>query len=193
MLEHMLIGYVVPPLLLNGMSRWMAEATFGRVAPWMRHLAHPVVGFFAFNITIVAIHWPRAIEVQNTTEGLHFAAHVAMFVAGMLMWLPVYSPTPRLPRLNEPMQMLYLFLNTIIPTVPASFITFSHTPLYPVYGNGPARWGLSLIADQTIGGVVMKLGGGFYLLGIILSIWVRYTREERRWDVIERDLANKAS
>jgi len=195
MLEHMLIGYVVPPLLLNGMSRWLADATLGnrRVVPWLRPLAHPVVGFFAFNITIVAIHWPRAIEIQNTSEGLHFAAHVAMFVAGILMWLPVYSPTPHIRRLGAPMQMLYLFLNTIIPTVPASFITFSSTALYPVYGDGPARWGLTLISDQTIAGLVMKLGGGFYLIAIILSIWVRYNRDERRWDAIERELADTST
>jgi hypothetical protein len=35
----------------------------------------------------------------------------------------------------------------------------------------------------------MKLGGGFLLFGRILQIWIRYNREERQWDDIERDLA----
>ena len=191
MLEHMIIGYVVPPLLLNGMSRWLADATLGSrfVLPWLKPLAHPVVGFFTFNIMLMIVHWPQAVTWQIETEVTHFLYHAVLFVTGVLMWLPVCSPTPAIPRLSRPMQMLYLFLNTLIPTVPASFITFSHVPLYPVYGDGPATWGLTLIGDQTIAGIVMKIGGGFLLLGRILSIWLKYNREEREWDAIERELA----
>ena len=191
MIEHMLIGYIVPPLLLAGVPRWMADTTLGhaKVVTWLRPLAHPAVGFFAFNIAIVGLHWPVAIQWQNTSEPVHLAFHILLFVTAVIMWLPIQSPTPAIPRLGEPMQMLYLFLNTIIPTVPASFITFASEPLYPGYGDGPAAWGLTLVGDQTIGGIVMKLGGGFYLLALILVIWVRYNRNERRWDAIERDLA----
>jgi cytochrome c oxidase assembly factor CtaG len=72
-------------------------------------------------------------------------------------------------------------------------ITFSSVALYPVYGDGPSTWGLTLIADQTIAGVVMKLGGAFLLLGHILRIWIQYNREERQWDAIERELADSRS
>jgi len=191
MIEHMIIGYVVPPLLLGGMSRWLADRTLGhpRVAPWLKRVANPVVGFFAFNTMMVVVHWPEAVTWQIEAQVTHFLYHLVLFGAAMLMWLPVMSPTPAIPRMNQPMQMLYLFLNTLIPTVPASFITFSSVALYPIYGDGPSTWGLTLVADQTIAGVVMKLGGGFLLLARILQIWIRYTREEREWDAIERGLA----
>jgi len=190
MIEHMIVGYVVPPLLLNGMSRWMADRTLGRpkVAAVLRRVAHPVVGFFAFNAMMVIVHWPEAVTWQIEGGVTHFLYHAVLFVAGVLMWLPVMSPTPAIPRLSMPMQMLYLFLNTLIPTVPASFITFSSVPLYPVYGDGPATWGLTLVGDQTIAGIVMKIGGGLLLLGRILQIWLRYIREERQFDEIERQL-----
>lgn len=191
MIEHMLIGYVVPPLLLAGMSRWLADATLGnpRVVPWLKPLAHPVVGFFSFNIMMVVVHWPAAVAWQIEGQVTHLLYHTILFISAVLMWLPVCSPTPAIPRLNQPMQMLYLFLNTLIPTVPASFLTFSEIPLYPIYGDGPTTWGLTLVADQTIAGIVMKLGGGFLLLGRILSIWIDYNRNEREWDAIERELA----
>lgn len=194
MVEHMIIGYVVPPLLLGGMSRWLADRTLGhpKVAPWLRRLAHPVVGFFSFNVMMVVVHWPVAVTWQIEAQFTHFAYHAVLFVSAVLMWLPVMSPTPSIPSLGRPMQMLYLFLNTILPTVPASFITFSSVALYPIYGDGPSTWGLTLVADQTIAGVVMKLGGGFLLLGRILQIWIRYNREERQWDAIERELAESA-
>lgn len=190
MIEHMIIGYIVPPLLLNGMSRWFADATLGSrwVVKWLRPLAHPVIGFFTFNIMMVVVHWPEAVTWQIQAEVTHFLYHAVLFLTGILMWLPVYSPTPAIPRLSQPMQMLYLFLNTLLPTVPASFLTFSSAPLYPIYGDGPSVWGLSLVSDQVIAGIVMKIGGGFLLLGRILSIWIKYNRDERAWESIERQL-----
>jgi putative membrane protein len=194
MVEHMIIGYVVPPLMLNGMSRWLADATLGHpsVVRWLRPLAHPVVGFFSFNLMMVAVHWPAAIEWQLQADFSPFLSHAVLFVTGVLLWLPVVSPTPALPRLNPGLQLLYLFVNTLIPTVPASFLTFSHTPLYPIYGAGPSTWGLTQVGDQVLGGIIMKIGGGFLLLGRMLAIWLRWVKDERRWDQIERDLAKSA-
>jgi putative membrane protein len=190
MLEHMLIGYVVPPLLLIGLPRWMAEATIAhpRIVGVVRHFTTPVVGIVTFNIAIVAIHWPAAIEWQNTTEGAHFAIHVLFFLTAVAMWMAVFSPTPALPRMSRPGQIMYLFMNTIVPIVPASFLTFGNSVLYPVYGDAPLTWGLTAIEDQTIAGIIMKLGGGFYLFGLIARIWFRWIGEERTLDRLEREL-----
>lgn len=192
MLEHMLIGYVVPPLLMVGMPVWMARHTIGRekVARVLGPLSHPAVGFFSFNLLLVAIHWPEAVTWQNQAEWAHFAIHLVFFTTAILMWMPVFSPTPAIPRLSAPARMLYLIANTIIPIVPASFITFSDIQLYPSYGDAMTAWGLTAIEDQTIAGIIMKLGGTFYLLGIIATIWFRWIADERRWDSLERETAS---
>ncbi|MEX2423868.1 MAG: cytochrome c oxidase assembly protein, partial [Acidimicrobiia bacterium] len=188
MLEHMLIGYVVPPLLLIGLPRWMADATIAhpRIVGVVRYFTTPVVGIISFNIAIVAIHWPAAIAWQNTTEWAHFAVHVLFFLTAVSMWMPVFSPTPALPRISRPGQIMYLFMNTIVPIVPASFLTFGNSVLYPGYGDAPLTWGLTAIEDQTIAGVIMKLGGAFYLFGLIARIWFRWIGEERTLDRLER-------
>ncbi len=193
MLEHMLIGYVVPPLLIVGLSPWLAKYTIGReaVARVLRPLAHPAVGFFAFNLTLVAIHWPEAVGWQNRAEWAHFAVHLFFFATAILMWLPVFSPTPAIPRLSPPGRMLYLIANTLIPIVPASFITFSDMQLYPSYGTAASAWGLTPLEDQIIAGIIMKLGGTFYLLALIATIWFRWIGDERRWETIEHEMAAK--
>lgn len=190
MLEHMLIGYIVPPLLLLGLPRWMAERTIAhpRIVGFVRPFFTPVVGIVTFNVAIVTIHWPAAIAWQNTTEWAHFAIHVLFFLTAVSMWMPVFSPTPELPRMTRPGQIAYLFLNTIVPIVPASFLTFGDSVLYPVYGDAPLTWGLTAIEDQTIAGIIMKLGGAFYLFGLIARIWFRWIAEERTLDRLERDL-----
>ena len=192
MLEHLLLGYVVPPLLLVGIPTWMADYTIGReqIARVIRPFAAPVAGFFAFNFAIVAVHWPEAITWQNTNEWSHLGIHVLFFASALMLWLPVFSPTAAIPVMKPPMRMLYLFLCTIVPTVPASFLTFSNTPFYPSYGDAGLAWGMTAIEDQTLAGVVMKLAGAFYLLGLLAVIWFRWMEEEREWDRIERSLAS---
>lgn len=192
MIEHTIIGYLTPVLLLRGMPSWLGDATLGhpKVAGWLRPLAHPVVGFFSFNLLIVFVHWPAAVAWQLSNEPTHLVIHAVLFFSGLLLFLPIHSPTAAIPRMGEPMQMLYLFLNTIIPIVPASFLAFSHDPLYPMYGGGPASWGLTFQEDQTIAGIFMKVVGGFYLLGSIAAIWFRWYRQEQRLDQIERRMVD---
>ena len=190
MIEHMVIALVVPPLLLRGCPRWLGEVTLGnrKVARLIRPLAKPVTAFVIFNVTFVLIHWPELVGWMLTSRPIHFAVHAWLFVAAVLMWLPIFSPTAAIPRLAPPGQMLYLFLQSLLPTVPASFLTFSSVPIYPVYGDAALAYGLTAVADQTIAGVIMKLGGGFLLWGTIAVIWFRWTRLERDWERLESAL-----
>ncbi len=82
--------------------------------------------------------------------------------------------------------MMYLFAQSLAPTIPASFLTFGHTLLYPVYGTFPRIWGISALNDQLIAGLEMKLVGGFILWGFVATIFFRWhAREERDgWDAL---------
>ncbi len=187
MVEHMVIALFMPPLLLRGTPRWLADATLGRpsVSRWIRPLARPVPAFVLFNATFIVIHWPELVGWMLTNSTMHFAVHAWLFVVSILMWLPVFSPTPAIPRLAPPAQMFYLFLQSLLPTIPASFLTFSTVPMYPVYGDAALAFGLTAVADQTIAGVVMKVVGGIFLWVTIATIWFRWTKEEQELDELE--------
>jgi putative membrane protein len=70
--------------------------------------------------------------------------------------------------------MVFLFLQTIVPTVPASFLTFGDHPLYRRYETLPKLWGLSALDDQLIAGLVMKIGAGLLLMSLIAVIFFRW-------------------
>lgn len=184
MAEHMVLGLVVPPLLLMATPRWLADATLGhpRVKLWLAPLAKPVPAFVLFNAVFILIHWPEVVDLMVGNELVHFLLHVLLFFTATLMWLPVLSPTLAIAKVTRPVQMLYLFLQSLLPTIPASFLTFSSVALYPVYGEAAQAWGLSAVADQTIAGIVMKLGGGLIIWVTIAVIWFRWTSEERSWE-----------
>jgi putative membrane protein len=91
--------------------------------------------------------------------------------------------------------MIYLFLQSLVPTIPASFLTFGRSPLYPVYETFPRIWGLSALNDQLMAGLIMKLIGGFILWGVIAAIFFRWAAREQRgdwdeskWRNVDRDI-----
>jgi putative membrane protein len=89
------------------------------------------------------------------------------------------SPLPEVPRLAPLVRMLYLFLQSIIPTVPASFLTFGARPLYSFYDHVPRLFGMSALTDMQIAGVIMKIGVGMTLWIIIAIVFFRwYSVEE---------------
>jgi putative membrane protein len=91
--------------------------------------------------------------------------------------------------------MLYLFLQSIVPTVPASFLTFSTGSLYSSYAALPHPW-IGVVTDQRIAGLIMKIGGGLLLWAVIAVIFFRWNAKEERgdvaaeltWEDFERDL-----
>jgi putative membrane protein len=96
------------------------------------------------------------------------------------MWWPVLGPIPDLPKLTPLMGMGYLFLQSLIPTIPASFLTFADEPVYEIYETLPRLWGLSALDDQLIAGLIMKIGGGAVLWTAIAVIFFRWAFEEER-------------
>lgn len=195
MFEHMVLGLVVPPLLLLGTPSWMARRLLsGRwVLPVVRQLARPVPAFFIFSTLLVGIHWPQVVDLMVRNSFAHFAIHTLLFAAAINTWLPVFSPLPEIPRLAAPARMLYLFLHSLGPTIPASFLTFGTEPIYAWYRTTPKPWGMDAITDQTLAGLLMKLGGGLVLWTIIAILWFRWYAEEQEWDRLEEQLRRTPS
>jgi len=199
MLQHMLFTLVVAPLLLLGTPAWMARRILGsgRRLRAMRSMSRPVTGLIQFNLILVLSHWPAVVEATVLHHPLHFLAHAVLLTSAVLMWMPVVSPLREIPRAKPPTQMLYLFLQTIVPTVPASFLTFNSRPLYRIYATFPRLWGISALTDQQMAGLIMKIVGGLFLWLVIAIVFFRwYESEERRsaegdvllWDDVEEEL-----
>ena len=169
MFQHLLFMLVAAPLLISGMPAWMWRAVLRPEADrvlW-RFLTRPVVAIILFNGVLMFIHWPAVVEASVRSEPLHFLLHVLLVGSAIVMWWPIMSPLPELPPLAAPAQMLYLFVQSLAPTIPASFLTFGTSPLYPVYATFPRIWGIGVMTDQLIAGLLMKLGGGAILWGVL--------------------------
>ena len=182
MTQHLLFTLVAAPILIAGMPAWLLRELLSP-APIRRifgFMTRPLVALIFFNAVLLFTHWPEVVAASVGSELVHLGLHVLIVTSALVMWWPVMSPLPEMPSLPPPGQMLYLFLQSLAPTIPASFLTFGHTPLYPVYATFPRIWGIDALTDQLIAGLIMKLLGGLLLWGVIAVIFFRWYNQEQR-------------
>jgi len=180
MVQHMGMTLVAPPLLLYGIPWWLLRLAVRPILPVVRVLTKPLVALFAFNAVLGLVHVPAFVELSVTSELFHFGMHTVLFTTATMMWWPIIGPIPDLPRLEPFPRMGYLFLQSLVPTIPASFLTLGETPLYPIYETFPRLWGISALTDQVVAGLIMKLGGGLILWGFIAGVFFTWWAEEQR-------------
>ena len=185
MVQHLVQAFVIAPLLLMGIPGWMLEViTRPRwLRQTLRTLGAPLAAGIVFNVVLLGIHWPPIMTAMVENSVFHAVMHTSLVLSGLLMWLPVVSNSAAVqPRMRPLPRMGYLFGMTLLPTVPASFMTFGdpNIPLYPIYGQFPRLWDMPVGEDILIAGLIMKTGGGFLLWGIIATMFFRWAADEER-------------
>lgn len=188
MVQHLLISFIVPPLLLLAMPGWLARLVVldaSGSAAVLRRLAHPVAAGVIFNAVQGLVHWGAVVELSARNGAFHYLVHLVVFFTALLMWFPVVGPLREM-HLSEPGKMIYLFLMSVVPTVPAAWLTFAEGSVYPVYDHPVRLWGMSVTVDQQAAGAVMKVLGGAYLWTLIAIRFFRWSAAQRRLDEQER-------
>lgn len=181
MFQHIGLTLIAAPLLLLGLPgwlvRWVLSPRLVRAA--FCRVAKPLPAAVIFNAVIVLSHWPVVVNGALGNQGVHFAVHAVLFTSALVMWFPVVNRLPELPTMTYPSRMLYVFLQSVIPTIPASFLTFGDGVLYRFYADVPRPFSISAIEDQQLAGAMMKVYAGALLWGIIVTMFFRwYAREE---------------
>ena len=176
MVQHLMLAFVVAPLLIMGTPGDMLRPLLGyrgvrAVAVW---ITAPTRCFAIFNIVVAGWHLPPLYNYALAHHPAHIVQHLMFLAASVLMWWPVLSPMPELPRLSYPGQMLYLFLLSIPMAIVSVYISYADTILYPMYASAPRIWGISPMNDQMIGGLIMWIPGGLFFYTIISIVFFRW-------------------
>jgi putative membrane protein len=187
MAQHLLLTLVFPPLLLYGTPPWVVRVLLRPrwVTALGRVVTRPLMAAALFTAPIVLWHVPAFYEAALRNHNIHILQHLIFISTAVLMWWPILSPVPELPRLPYLLQMLYLFLLGIPMSITGALITLSDSVLYPFYAAAPRVWNVSPIDDQQIGGLLMWVGGGLMLWVVMTVVWFRYSVGEARNDVGE--------
>ncbi len=176
MVQHLILALVVAPLLIMGTPGWMLRPLLRHrpiaiVAGW---LSNPMLCFAIFNVVLIGWHLPPLYNAAMANHPLHIVQHLILLAASVIMWWPVLSPMPELPRLSYPGQMLYLFLMTIPMALVSVSIAYSGSILYPIYASAPRVMHLSPLEDQMLGALMMWIPGGLYFFAVISVVFFRW-------------------
>ncbi|HIM91976.1 MAG TPA: cytochrome c oxidase assembly protein, partial [Dehalococcoidia bacterium] len=182
MTQHVLITLIAPPFLIIGTPDWLIRPLLR--PNWafrgLKILTNPVGAFLVFNLVFSIWHLPSLYHVSVTNHGVHFVEHLLMVGTGVLVWWPLTSTMPELPKMSPPVAMLYLFGLSLGQIILFGALVFATEPLYEFYVNAPRISVLTPLADQQIGAVIMKIGGGVLFLGLLIVIFFRWFGEEER-------------
>jgi putative membrane protein len=174
MVQHMIITYIVPPLALLSTPEWLFRLLIGngRVYKIVRVMTRPVVGVVVYNLTLLVTHIPQLVNRSAAGGPLHYSLHVLIVVTSLMFWMPVCGPI-REWHMSDGAKMIYLFGTSLIPTIPAGWLTFAEGSVYNHYDTNVRVGGISVLSDQQAAGGIMKLGGSVYMWGVIIYIYFK--------------------
>lgn len=171
MFQHNVVSYAVAPLLLAGTPVWLARKllTGKYVLPVARVVLSPVVAFFIFSVGYSMWHIPVVYDAALRNTTLHHTQHLIFLTMSLIVWWPIMSRVPELPKPPELWQLTYIFLLPVAQMLVFGSITFSDHVLYPTYELAPAWFLQDHLADQTAAGALMKITG-FISFGIAFIV-----------------------
>jgi putative membrane protein len=174
MLQHMMLSFFLPPLVLLATPEWLLRVLIGngRAYQVLKFLTKPVVAAVVFNAVVIISHIPAVVTATVETGPLHYSMHFLVVMSSLLMWMPVVGPFHEL-QLTPMGKAIYLFLLSLVPTIPAAWLTFATGPVYTVYDQPVRVWGVSVLGDQQMAGAIMKTGGGLFLWAIIVFLFFK--------------------
>lgn len=190
MAQHMLLLYVAPLLLVLGapphLLVWAMPPRWRRpVMHWWRQridprlwrgLLHPVTIWSLFVLVLWVWHAPLLYQAAVLNPALHVLEHLSFFGVSLLFcWLLVDGRRRR--KAGYGLVLLMVFTTAMHSGLLGALLTFATTPLYPVYQLGVAQWGLTLLVDQQLAGVIMWIPVGFFYLGAMLVLVARWLQE----------------
>lgn len=168
--EQMLLVYAAAPLLLAGVTAWMADGVAARRG-WSglaRFCGRPLTAGFAFVLVISASYLPRLHErVLHSGTGLALE-HLLFLIVGVWFWWPLLSPSALHPPLRFGGRLVYLFAVEVAFSGAFTYLLMAEHAIYPTYALAPRLLpGLSPEEDQILGGILLSAVSSAVLVGAL--------------------------
>lgn len=194
MVQHMLLILVAPPLLAwaRPATAWLwafelpARRAIGRF--WMgapgvqrgiRFLMRPAVVWVLSSFALWFWHLPGPYGWALDSEWVHTGEHLSFFLSALAFWSLVLAPYGR----RQPdYGTTVLFVGTLGMQMGfiGAILTFATRPLYLMHSQSTMAWGLTLLEDQQLAGLIMWVPAGFVYTAAMSGLFVASLRDAER-------------
>ena len=178
MVQHLLLGVVVPPLALLGLRGTAAAGRLGGSALGRRLervVGNPWVGGIGFAVGFGVWHLPPLYDAALRTPWVHILEHATFVAVGVGFWWPVLRPLgrPRMGALTDIGRLGYLAVAGVVPTVIGLVLSLAPRPLYSFYVHAPHLVGLPPRTDQLYAGLIMFAAGNLINFAVFSYLFAR--------------------
>ncbi|GGJ54852.1 putative membrane protein [Anoxybacillus voinovskiensis] len=205
MTQMAILYLIVPQCFILGIPNGMYEKLF-RVDAIKRvyaFLTKPLIALLLFNGLFSFYHVPFIFDVIKTNMIYHATVTTILFIAAWCMWWPVINKLPEWQTLSGIKKVGYIFANGVLLTPACALIIFADTPLYRTFSD-PSAWlnalqlcvpsgtlaslhltgpqmflSMSLLNDQQLGGVLMKIIQEIVYGTMLFFIFIDWYQKER--------------
>lgn len=218
MVQHLILFVVTPWLLAYarpglGMwwglpPRWRKRAGSGiGTTPIVRHLhnasRNPMLIVIVFTAVLWLWHTPALYNAALRSDFIHALEHFTFMAGAYLLWSWLISvqsgqggPTAN----RQGLAILIVFATVIQSGLLGAILTFSRNPLYEMHAGYTEMWGMTLLEDQQLAGILMwvPMGLTFTLVALLLfRSWLiaserQAQRREQAESAIPRTTATEA-
>ena len=200
MIQHLLLVMVVPPLLwLAGpfatglwalprplrlrVGGWFQQE--GGVRRLLRLTTQPGLSWLLFVGVLYGWHDPTAYSLAQGNGWIHDLEHLSFFGTAMLFWWRVVGAGPHIHGKNSLLSRIGYVLAVVPPNMLLGVaIALAESPIYPYYLGVPRLYGISLLDDQMMAGLIMWIPGSMMYIAAALVLIARlFINADRRSDL----------
>lgn len=204
MVQHLLLFVVVPWLLAYArptLAMWWALPRHQRVSVGQavsshgifralrRFSHHPLTVWMVFTGVLWVWHVPALYNAALRSDFLHAIEHISFMAGAFALWswlMHVHMGYGRRTGSRHGLAILVVFSTVIQSGMLGAVLTFARTPFYDMHEPYTVAWGLSLLEDQQLAGLLMWIPMGlvFTLYTLVLfRAWLAASdREAERWE-----------
>jgi len=175
MLQHVLLGFVAPPLMLLGLSPKMA-GLLSRI-PLVRAITEPIPAQVVAAGVMIAWHLPPLYDATLRSESLHVVEHLMFIGAGLVLYWPMLEATSAHARwqMSPAIKLLYMLVATLPQDGVALVLLFSRVPFYDFYVQAPRLVpSLTPLIDQTLAGATLMILGKAAMAIAAMAVFFRW-------------------
>ena len=182
MVQHLMFSMLAAPLLLLGTPAWLLRWILQPAAPAARgalaRAVRPRAGRLQRRARAHALAGDR--EREPALGPLHFSLHALLFVSSLIVWLPVLSPLPEMPRSPPLMRSSTCSPGRSCRPFPRRSSPSARRRSTSSTSTCRSCSASTTLEDQQIAGLIMKIGAGLLLWVIIAVIFFRWAAEEEQ-------------
>lgn len=116
---------------------------------------------------------PVLFDAALANEPVHWLQHFSFLASALLFWWALLNGRAR--RKGYGASVFYLFFTSMHCALLGVVLALSKAEIYVGQDSGAARWGLTALEDQQLGGMIMWVAAAaFYMAAalILAALWI---------------------